>query len=337
MLRRRAVLSTSMGSPEHVLRFAIVDGEGRTSAAWRAWTGSSRPSDEVYLAPRAIGGDLKISVHADGYSQLGPTRTVRDKLFRTDRHAVSRWSIDMAASPCMMAGVSFHRSELRKRNLPSGVVAVEMPADVAGVLLLLATNLTGTFPWGDGLPSRTTTMSLGRRTLPPVTALFVPLLTVHPGLEGARLRSLIGPTGIPWELPVHWTEKTFGWAVMEDDRFPQLLEIAYDQESPPDFPHSLSEFNGTIEPWENLPIQPSAHIDLCAVIVVRDGDGLASLFINVHSRCKHDQLACQANGVLTNFHEQGPDDGWNHDDTNEVWFTGMVTRTAHDRLASASE
>lgn len=76
------------------------------------------------------------------------------------------------------------------------------------------------------------------------------------------------------------------------------------------------------------------HVDLCAAIVVRDDEGVASLFINTHSRCEHDHLALQANRVLTNFYEDGPDEGWNHDDTNKLWFTWMITRTARDRLAS---
>lgn len=319
-----------MGDSGHVLRFVTVDDDGLTSAVWRVWTGSSRPSDGVYLAPRELGGDLKVSIHADGYAQLGPTLPLRERLFRTDRHALNRWSIDVTARPCVLAAVWFHRSELRDRDVPPNVLTVTMPVGVPAMVLLIMTNFNGRFPWVDGVFAGSTTVSLNRRTLAPIQATFLPVPTIHPGLDEARHLNP-GPIRLPWELPVGWSEKTFGWAVINDRRFPHLLEVAFDEEPATCPPTSLPGFCGAVEPWERLPIEVPPNLELCAVIVVNDRNDEASLFINSHARCEHDYLAEQAGGVLENFRVQGPDNGWMHDEPLGLWVTGMLTREARDQ------
>jgi len=49
-------------------RFVVWAGDGRRSARWRVWTGSQNnaPSDEVYIAPRSLGSEVKVSLHSDG-------------------------------------------------------------------------------------------------------------------------------------------------------------------------------------------------------------------------------------------------------------------------------
>src|SRR4051812_1092543 len=63
-----------------VLRFAVVSPDGRRSCEWRVWTGSRKPTNEVYMAPRSMGGELKLSIHSDGWCQHGLTGGVRASL-----------------------------------------------------------------------------------------------------------------------------------------------------------------------------------------------------------------------------------------------------------------
>jgi hypothetical protein len=49
--------------PDSAVRFNVMDGS-RRSAEWRAWT--VKNADDVYVAARILGGEIKVSLHQTG-------------------------------------------------------------------------------------------------------------------------------------------------------------------------------------------------------------------------------------------------------------------------------
>jgi len=77
-------------------RFVVWAGDGRRSAQWRVWTGSrnNAPSDEVYIAPRSLGSEVKVSLHSDGTCLYRLTKEANPRARLGDRHALHRWTIE---------------------------------------------------------------------------------------------------------------------------------------------------------------------------------------------------------------------------------------------------
>jgi hypothetical protein len=50
---------------EQAVRFAVRAADGRKSATWKCWTPGA-PKHDVYLACRALKGELKVSLHQSG-------------------------------------------------------------------------------------------------------------------------------------------------------------------------------------------------------------------------------------------------------------------------------
>jgi hypothetical protein len=135
----------------HILRFAVVADDARRSSEWRVWTGSKKPSDDVYVSPRSSAGRFKISLHKDGYCQFGLTDAIRKHVREEDRAAFDRWDQGPEVAPGWRYGygVPFAESELRhiERPLSSSVVKIQAPPPDAslGVGVLIGDASTG--PW----------------------------------------------------------------------------------------------------------------------------------------------------------------------------------------------
>src|SRR3954462_2983609 len=97
-----------------VYRFVVSSEDGRRSCDWRIWTGSRKPSDDVYLAPGKLGGELKVSLHRDGWCQHGLDASIRSRLRSGDKHALHRWQIADELAPGWRPGyrIRFPESEL---------------------------------------------------------------------------------------------------------------------------------------------------------------------------------------------------------------------------------
>lgn len=103
---------------------------------WRVWTGDRRPSDEVYVAPRHMAGDLKFSAHLSGYAQIGPTQRLRTRSSPDDRYAFSRTQLEPVDGGVVLR-LLFHRSELRPRQTTADELTIDMHDDEEALLLLV--------------------------------------------------------------------------------------------------------------------------------------------------------------------------------------------------------
>jgi len=145
------------------LRFSVASSDGKRSMAWRVWTGDRRPSDEVYVAPRHMAGDLKFSAHLSGYAQIGPTQRMRTRLSADDRYALSRTQLDPVHGGVVLRLV-FHRSELRPRQANTDELTIDLYDDEEALLLLV---MVGPLP-GDLPQGCRTVGSVARRSTEPV-------------------------------------------------------------------------------------------------------------------------------------------------------------------------
>jgi hypothetical protein len=57
--------------PERSIRFGVTDHAGRRAATWKCWTQVGRGKADVYLACRALQGNVKLSLHESGRWHVG--------------------------------------------------------------------------------------------------------------------------------------------------------------------------------------------------------------------------------------------------------------------------
>ncbi len=87
---------------ELAIRFGVSDGNGNRSATWKVWTPTGK--SDVYLACRALGGQLKASLHESGnwhiaYSEKTYTESVENIVPTQKGRFMSLWDRPKAIAP----------------------------------------------------------------------------------------------------------------------------------------------------------------------------------------------------------------------------------------------
>ncbi len=123
-------------------RFLVRAADGRRSATWRVWTGSrnSRPTDDVYVAPRSLGGEVKVSLHRDGQCLYKLTQEANPRARLGDRQALQRWAIQEPVSGTAVRlglRIRFPEDELVPQDGDDVGVAVVDAPPVGSVLMVL--------------------------------------------------------------------------------------------------------------------------------------------------------------------------------------------------------
>ena len=82
--------------PQRSLRFGIRDGSGNCASTWKLWTETAGSNSELYLANRALGGTLKVSLHQSGnwhiaYSQRTFEGQVRGVIPKFKDRFIKKW------------------------------------------------------------------------------------------------------------------------------------------------------------------------------------------------------------------------------------------------------
>lgn len=113
-------------------RFVVRAGDGRRSAQWRVWTGSrnNAPSDEVYVAPRSLGSEVKVSLNSDGTCLYKLTNEANPWARLGDRHALHRWAIEDDFIPGIRCGEGCGWAFPRISWLPESRVTPGWPLSV---------------------------------------------------------------------------------------------------------------------------------------------------------------------------------------------------------------
>ena len=197
-----------------VLRFAVVAADGRRSCEWRVWTSSSkRPTDEVYLAPRLMGGELKVSIHSDGWCQHGLTGALRAGVRPDDSHVLERWRLGKAHDGWHVPyQVCFPESQLDVVGpLEEGTrrIASAAPGRAILVSVLVGGPLSSEATVTSGLEHAV----VGR--LDRASGGSVVLVAIEMNLDDGQLRERLSSwSGSSWSLPRALSETTFGWVAM---------------------------------------------------------------------------------------------------------------------------
>ena len=336
-----------MQAEQIVFKFRVTDGLGRSSAIWRLWTGSNKPTNDAYLAPIQIVNDIKVSLHKDGYCQIGPCPQLRKKSFQEDRYAFSRWRVDTRQVPCPLLSLEFARSQFRAMPNVDDVFDVVLPEGVEAIRLIVSTTSSPSPAMSPGENGGVWTVAtLAREDSSTAISLFGVFVDESPKLHETA-RTVTQPPSESWgvwKMPVDWEDSPFGWAVADLSPFkrwmatrrhglrpvPNLIEFSAD--STGDHPFVLPGFDGDVEPWESCPVDLPPGADACAVLTVSGERQFASVYLNEHARCDHRSLASDANRVVQGFRIFGPDDGWDPllDEANAQigWRTALATPPA---------
>ena len=286
-----------MNVDRFVFKFRVTDGLGNYSATWRVWTGSNKPTHDTYLAPTQIVRDIKVSLHKDGYCQIGPDRPLREKSFREDRHAFSRWRVDTRQVPCPLVSLEFARSQFRPMPTLDDVFDIVLPNGVEGLILILSTiSSQSAAVRSPEVGPAWTVKTLERADAS--TAISLDGVFVD---EDVRLNEIGATVKRPsddrwnvWKMPVDWEDSPYGWAVADVSPLkrwvatkrrglrpvPNIIEFSSDPTG--DLPVVLRGFNGDVEPLENCPVKLPPAADVCAVLTVAEGR-TASLYLNEHA------------------------------------------------------
>lgn len=341
-----------------VVRFRVTSGDGRSSSTWRVWTGSRRPTDDTYLAPTDIVRDLKLSLHKDGYCQLGPTPSFRGRLFEEDRDALSRWRVDARRIPRALVLLEFTRNQLQRTADPEAeVLELVLPRGVDALAIVVAVVPVGSLEICPGVMDASTAIAtLPREDAQTEIALCAVPIPVHPMfLEPDSVVERARRDGWDvWHMDVDWEDSPFGWAVADlsglrrwlafrrrgDVPAPRIYEFSQQTESAgqrQEFSRALLGLDGAVRPWAELSVEVPSGVDACAVIVVRD-DERALIFVNGHARCEHRHLYGAVKRVLRDFRNDGPDEGWGplmEEGLQVGWRTLVLTPLAATRAPGA--
>lgn len=292
-----------------VLRFAVVASDGRRSNDWRIWTTTAgKPSDELYVAPRMASGTHKISLHADGYSQHGPERKLRDLLPPGERGAFERWTANspLANGWTIRLVLQFFESQLLSIPDTLDSRVIQVPAPAAGRTMAVLVITTSEVPRDEQLGPLRVVGCLERRSTGSVLVATLDLPAQDELIETAHSHLMDPYSNQAFPLPLS-KGGDFAWAVGEmGDGTPFVSEISVPNQV------RKSIFQGRVSPWSDLPkiIRPPKDLDLCAVLHV-SAEGAATLYANhEHRDCSPGALAQSANELVAAIRRGEADDGW---------------------------
>lgn len=310
-----------------VLRFYVQAPDGRCSAEWRVWTGTGNTvSNELYATPRNHADHFKFSLHSDGYSQFGFSKSVRDKLRPGDRGAIERWSgtkVEVLPGWRVLLTLQFPQSQLRlptKDFSPSSVAVPTSGRAGTTTFVMLAVGTHDARTAGLDLVGL-----LDRRDGQRVAAIVQTLpIDVE---EKLSLQTRLSQR-IPLVVPGVVLAEPFDWMVdVLPDGTRAVTEFAAERTSLQPLPQ-LSGFRGNVYRWQDGP-EELKHLDLACGAVVYRPNRHAELYVDQHSRCDHSELGRDGELLLRQIEGKRMDREWGMLADGSL-YTLISTRTVLD-------
>jgi len=298
------------GDDQVAYRFVVRAGDGRRSAQWRVWTGSrnTKPSDEVYIAPRSLGGEVKVSLHSDGTCLYKLTKEANPRARLDDRHALHRWTIDdefiLGTSVRRGLRLRFPEDELVAGGQDEAGVAV-VGASPAGSVLLV---------WVLVSDEPIEVAKLGVDVLAVLTRANggqVAVVACSQPWDSEQFRQQIQRvgTGVGWAAPVASTGDGYAWLFSGGESLYEFTELTSSRHPLATDPVPFLPFEGKVAwlPGSDLPEAIRSREDLCGVVrMTLDGD--ATLYVDRRARCDHSRLGVNAEEIRQSW-ASGRSDG----------------------------
>lgn len=300
------------------VRFFAVDPEtGSKSGIWRVWVGNN--GADVYVAPRRLAGDFKLSIHRDNWNQLGfYSPEVRRQIRKGDKHFFYRW--EREAHPFLysdsgweqLAAILLDPEELEQEtgeDIASNILKIDV-SKRSGLLAVASVIRTEDEASASAFQESEGWKELKRWRYGDNGAVSV--LVGYIPSQGLHLASVDSDkNGFGWQPPIperNGRSSPFGF-VFTLGFFPTFAEYSSLRRQPPPLVPNLKNFPGRVRPWSEAP-KPLGDMDsFCAILAVR---GLqAELFVDSRARCDHDHLVGDANDLLRSIETPYMDDQWN--------------------------
>jgi hypothetical protein len=205
-------------------RFHVEASGGRRSGEWTVKIGGSNDAD-VYLAPRTMMANIKVSLHESGECRIGPTERLRERISWRFRAAQTTWFRDRRdPNPTPILAVVFRHDQLVSVGTPphpdSHQLAIGDGEELWVVLSVLTKEAAATANY-EGMSS-VTQIPLGDGTI-------LDLHSWRRTAEDSWLDELAAFNPVhAAEYPETLSGHEFGYAIGETKErpFPIILEVA---------------------------------------------------------------------------------------------------------------
>lgn len=317
----------------HKFRFKVeIDGQvKRSSGIWNLWIGGK--GSDIYLAPRPIAGDMKLSVHRNSeqkiVNQLGLYgKGILERLRASDSHVFYRWDSPDAergavqGSNRVVTAVFFAHDELaamgEQDKLPGGTV-IRFPrgCKVVGIFVF---ETGPSFDEKNLMPETESSGILFRYTKQAGGEVIV-AWDAQQSLPDNWLAGLTsGLSDWRWNSPrVNAKYSDFGFTFHRANSVPIFSEFDGNKHKPsnelPDHP----DLEAVVVGWNWAPEFYREQDVFCAYLICAPKG--AFLCVDPRSRCSHNHLVADANSLIGKYRSNKATKNWDH-------FSGGVKGTA---------
>lgn len=325
-----------MSKKNNSVRFRAVDrGTRCRSGTWRVWV--EKRGTDVYVAPRRLAGDFKLSIHRDGWNQLGfYSPKVRRQIRKGDKHFFYRWEREVHPFLSVDSGwetltaILLDPTELEQET-GEGPAPNILEVDVTGQQKQLAvvsvirteneasaTVFHGSEEWNELKRWR-----YGDKGAVSVLVGYIPNLGLHlASVDSDR-------NGFGWQptMPERGSHKSpFGF-VFNLGNFPTFAEYSSLQHQPPPLVPNLKYFPGKVRPWSEAPKPLGEMNAFCGILTAQGAQ--AEMFVDPRARCDHEHLVWNANDLLRSIGTSHMDDQWDFLPDGRI-ATGITTKAVAD-------
>ena len=318
---------------EPVVRFAVVAHDGRRSAEWRVWTGSRRPSNDTYLAPRQLTSQLKISLHKDGSFQHGPTEPARQQIRSGDRHALDRWTAGPEESPGISIAYILRFYEAHLRTAPElDARTIRVPAPQVGQMLVVALFTTDhrTTEQDPALKDWDEFAVLPRKDHEVILASTK--MSYDHEVHESDLKDFAASTGYGWRPHPDLASAPFGWAhgvgwgdIRYVDEFAEdYLDSLFAARTP------LHDERFEIRDLSDLPTPLPGDVEVCAVLRLTLL-GRAQVYLDQRARCDHTALFEEAASLFADARNDACGTAWDRMEDGSL-VSGLTTSEPHQHF-----
>lgn len=282
------------------------------------------------MAPRSMGGELKVSIHSDGWCQHGLTGGLRTDLRPDDSQVLDRWRLgsgrDGWHAPYQVWLPESQLDEAGELDPQTTRIGSAAPGRAIIIGLFVGEGDAAHEPWGAGLEGAV----VGR--LKRANGGSVVVMAFEKDFDDLALsEQLKAPRGASWKLPRPLSEQKFGWLSFDPDGETRgVIEFSADRSAlsrEEQFP--VIDFAGTQGRWADLPDWLRDRTDLCAALVCAP-DSLPVLFVDTRARCLHENLGETADALYGDFQAGQIDEGWD-EVAPGVLLTGIATEATIKR------